>query len=315
MEEKIYANELGNHLNQEIYGDYLVSQKELREGTKDFYLRLKLSDKTGTFSANVWNNAKAVSDKFVEGDIVKVKGVVISYKSQIQLTINKLRALSSEEYDLADFIETTSKDVNKLSDRLFGYIDSLKNKDLRSLLTAIYEDKDFYRKFSSSPAAKSWHHNYIGGLLEHTITVTELCDFASRIYPIDRDILLTGALLHDVGKVFEYEVVSAIDFTNAGRLLGHIPMGDEFVCRKAGELNNFPEELLLKIRHLILSHHGEYEKASARLPQTIEAVLLHHVDNLDAQTTGVKQLINNVQMPESEWSEYDRLNNRYYYLK
>lgn len=315
MENKIFVNQLAAYLNQEIMSEFLVSQKELRQGAKDFYIRLKLTDKTGSCTANVWNNAKQISEKFQEGDVIQIKGMVISYKSQIQVTVNKIRTLKEAEFDLGDYLAVTSKDVNELSDKLFSLIDSVKNEYLNKLLLNIFEDKEFYNLYLNSPAAKTWHHNYVGGLLEHTIAVANICDFSSRIYPVDRDLLITGALLHDIGKVFEYNVRSTIEFSVLGRLIGHINLGDQYICDHVSEINNFPEELLMKLRHLILSHHGEYEKASARLPQTLEATALHHADNLDAQVTGVKQLVENVQNPDADWSEYDKLNNRYYYIK
>ena len=247
MSQKIYVEELKQHLNKEIISEFLVTQKDLREGAKDFYIRLALADKTGSIPGNVWNNAKAVAEKFKEGDIILVKGVVISYKSQIQLTVNKITRLESEECDLTNFMETTGKDVNKLSDRLFKYIESINNNYLKELLLLIYEDKEFYTAFAKAPAAKSWHHNYLGGLLEHTVAVAAICDFMSVQYPIDRDVLLTGALLHDIGKVFEYDIKPNIEFSVIARLVGHIPLADQYVSQKAAGINNFPADLLMKI--------------------------------------------------------------------
>lgn len=315
MVNKIFVNQLAGHLNKEIISEFLVSQKELRQGAKDYYLRLKLTDKTGSCAANIWTNAKQMAESFQEGDVVQIKGVIISYKSQIQVTVNKIRPLKEEEYDLADYLAVTSKNVHELSDKLFHIIETIQNEYLNRLLLNIFEDKEFFNLYLNSPAAKTWHHNYIGGLIEHTLSVASICDFSCRMYPLDRDLLITGAILHDIGKVFEYNVRSTIEFSILGRLIGHINLGDQFICDHVAEINNFPPELLMKLRHLILSHHGEYEKASARLPQTLEALALHHADNLDAQVTGVKQLVENVQNPDADWSEYDKLNNRYYYIK
>ncbi len=315
MDEKIFISDLHSYLNKEIISNFIVTQKELREGTKDVFVRMKLADKTGSVSANIWNNARQIGQKFNEGDIIKIKGVVISYKSQIQITVNKVRVLSEEEYDLMEYIETTSKDITKLSDKLFEYIENIQDVYLKELLLSIFEDKEFFTLFANSPAAKTWHHNYLGGLLEHTISVTTICDFVSHLYPVNKDLLITGAILHDIGKVYEYHVKPTIDFSVEGRLVGHIPLGDKIICEKAAQINNFPKELLMKLRHLILAHHGEYEKASARLPQTLEAIVLHYSDNLDAQTVGVQQLIQAVKNPDADWTEYDRLNNRYFYIK
>lgn len=315
MNGKIFVKELKEHLNKEFISNFLVSQKELREGAKDFYIRLKLNDSTGSVPGNVWNNAKVIAEKFKVGDVIQVKGVVISYKAQLQVTVNKISKVPEEEYNLSDYLETTSKDVNKLSEKLFNYVEGIGNSYLKQLLSKIFDDKEFFTKFAQAPAAKTWHHNYIGGLLEHTVAVASICEFSTHLYKVDKDLLITGALLHDVGKVLEYNIKPTIEFTAEGRLVGHIPLGDHIVCEKAAEIDNFPPDLLFKLRHLILSHHGEYEKASARLPQTLEAIVLHHADNFDAQTVGVAQLVESVQNDDAKWTEYDKLNNRYYYIK
>ena len=226
-----------------------------------------------------------------------------------------MNKVPEEEYNLSDFLETTSKDVNKLSDRFFEYIDNIKDVYMKKLLLNVFEDKEFFTLFAQAPAAKTWHHNYIGGLLEHTISVTSICEFVSHLYSVNKDLLITGAILHDIGKVAEYNVRPTIEFTVEGRLVGHIPLGDKILCEKAAEIDNFPKETLMKLRHLILSHHGEYEKASARLPQTLEAIILHHADNLDAQTVGVIQLVKGIKSEDAIWSEFDKLNSRYYYVK
>lgn len=314
MIEKVYAKDLSQHLNKEIISYFLVNKKELREGAKDFYIRLRLSDKSSSFNANIWKNAKNLAELFKEGDIVKVKGIVIKYKDQMQLTINGIKKASDTEYDLSDYIASTQRDVTELSDQLYKYIDDLKDDYLKELMLSIFDDKEFFNLFAKSPAAKTWHHNYVGGLLEHSVFVAKICDFSSHMYPVDRDLLICGALLHDIGKVYEYNMKSAIDFTVMGRLIGHICIGDQIVFEKASKINNFPKNTLIKLRHLILSHHGEFEKAAARLPQTIEAIVLHYADNLDAQTVGVKQLIESSNTTDAEWSEFDRLNNRYYFL-
>ncbi|MDD3049924.1 MAG: HD domain-containing protein [Candidatus Cloacimonetes bacterium] len=312
--EKIVVKNLGDLLNQEIVSYFLVAQKELREGQKDFYLRMQFNDNTGSVAANIWNNAKSFSEKFEEGDVVKVKAVVISYKGQVQLTVNKLKKAEAEEYDLSDFVMSTQKDTTELSDKLFSLIDGLKNEYLKQLMKIIFENKEFYTKFANCPAAKTWHHNYIGGLLEHTVAVARICEFSAKLYNVDKDLLICGALLHDIGKVQEYNYKTSIEFSNIGRLIGHLSLGDQIVYETAKQINAFPDDLLMKVRHLILAHHGEYEKASVRLPQTLEATLLHHADNLDAQTTGVLQLVEAVSA-DAEWSDFDKLNNRYYYRK
>ena len=315
MTQRFKIKQLGKLVNQEIVSDFLVTTKELREGAKSKYLRLIFADDSGSMVGNIWSNAESFDDKFQEGDVVRIKAQVITYKGKYQLNVSKVKALLPEEFELTQFVASTEKDINQLSEKLFLFIDSLQNELLQRLLSNIFDDKEFYSIFAQAPAAKSWNHNYVGGLLEHTVSVATICDFSSHHYPIDRDLLLAGAILHDIGKTREYSLKSSIDFTTEGRLVGHIPLGDQMICQEIAKIDNFPKNLAMKLRHLILAHHGEYEFASARLPQTIEAVLLHQADNLDAQTVGVKQLIEAQQNDAAEWSDFDRLNNRFYYLK
>jgi len=234
--ERIKIRDLAEHLNNDIVSYFIVQEKELRQGQKDFFLRMKLADKTGAVNANIWNNAPHFSEFFEVGDVVKIKGIVKDYKGQLQITVNNIKTADSSEFDLADFIATTSKDIGELGDTVFQYIDSVTNEYLRELLKSIF-DPEFFPKFAKSPAAKSWHHNYIGGLLEHTVTVAILSDFASKLYPVDRDMLIAGALLHDMGKVYEYSAHHVIEFTNLGRLVGHISIADSIICDKAAKIN------------------------------------------------------------------------------
>jgi 3'-5' exoribonuclease len=310
--DRIEVKELSQFVGKDITGFYLAAEKELREGKQGFYLRLRLQDKSGSINANVWNNAQKEAEGFEEGDVVKIAAMVTNYKGQTQLSITKVRLADKSEYNLEDYLAKSQKDPKQLAEEFFSYLESVQNVHLKELLKSIFDDKEFFSRFSYSPAAKSWHHNYIHGLLEHTVSVARLCDYMSGFYTVNRDLLITGALLHDSGKVYEYEQKPAIEFTTLGRLVGHLTIADQMVCAQAALINNFPSELLMLVRHLILAHHGEYEKASVRLPQTIEALALHLADNLDAQTIGVQQLME-LTPADSEWSEFDKLNNRYYY--
>ncbi|MCB5250691.1 MAG: HD domain-containing protein, partial [Candidatus Cloacimonetes bacterium] len=284
--EKIFVHDLYQYINQKIVTFLMVSQKELREGKKDYFVRIQFIDKTGPIVGNIWNNATTMVDLFNESDVCKVEATVISYKDQIQLNVSKIRKAEDDEYELVDYIPKTNKDTNLMAEQLFAMIDSVKDTYLSQLLKSIFDDKELFAKFAMCPAAKTWHHNYVGGLLEHTLSVTKICEFCTTQYDLNRDILITGALLHDFGKVYEYQIMPSIDFTDIGRLIGHIPMADNLICEKAKTINNFPENTLMKLRHLILSHHGEMEKGAVKVPQTIEAVVLHFADNMDAQTIG-----------------------------
>ncbi|PKN78260.1 MAG: 3'-5' exonuclease [Candidatus Cloacimonetes bacterium HGW-Cloacimonetes-1] len=311
MEQHIDIKDLHLLVGKEMTGYYLVAEKELREGKQGNYLRMKLQDKSGSSSANIWNNADQEAQGFDEGDIIKIKANVISYKGQVQLTITKVRFADASEYNIEDFLSRSNKDPDLMAAAFFALVDKVENQYLNKLLKLIFEDKEFFAKFYQAPAAKSWHHSYLHGLIEHTVSVATICDFVSTQYPVNYDLLITGAILHDVAKVMEYSSKTKIDFTDIGRLIGHLSLSDQLVCETAAKINGFPEVLLINLRHLILSHHGEYEKASVRLPQTLEAVVLHLADNMDAQTVGVLQLVESAP-PNADWTEFDRLNNRYY---
>ena len=313
--EKIEIKDIYQYMNQEIDLFLLLTKKELREGKKDYYIRFDFVDKSGPISGNLWNNALASMDGYAEKDVVKVRAAVTNYKEQIQLNVKKIRKANEDEYEIEDYIQKTKKDVKALSDDFFTMIDSISDEYIKRLLLNIFEDKEIWAKFCHCPAAKSWHHNYVGGLLEHTVSVIKICDFASSLYQINRDILVAGAMLHDIGKIFEYTVFPAIEFSDEGRLIGHIVLGDQFVANKAMEINLFPPNILMKLRHIIISHHGELEKGAVKVPQTLEAVVMHFADNMDAQTIGTFQLIEAAIDPAAHWSEYDKLNNRYIYLK
>ncbi len=311
MENNLTISELQQKVGEEITAFYLVAEKELREGKNDQFLRLKLQDRTGSISANVWKEAAKLAAEFDAGDVIKIKGNVVNYKGQIQVSITKLRFADVSEYDIADYLTRSKISPEILAERFLGFIDKVEQEHLNKLLHLIFDDKEFFTRFLQAPAAKSWHHNYMHGLIEHSITVASLCEFASTLYPVNYDLLICGALLHDVAKTKEYANKTSIDFTNEGRLIGHLSLSDQMVCETAARIPGFPAELLLNLRHLILAHHGEYEKASVRLPQTLEALVLHLCDNLDAQSVGVAQLVE-AAPDNAEWTEFDKLNNRYY---
>jgi 3'-5' exoribonuclease len=313
MTEQINIADFNEHIGNEIIGFYLVAEKEVRDGKNDKFLRLRLQDRTGNIAAYIWKDAQRISETFSEGDVVKVKAVVNTYKEQIQLKVVQIRFADHSEYNIEEFVARSKKDPNVLAEEFFSFVDKVGNTFLNQLLRNVFDDKELFARFLESPAAKGWHHNYMHGLIEHTVSVTRICDFVSVMYPVNRDLLITGALLHDLGKVFEYRSIPTIDFTDIGRLVGHLTLCDEYVRDQVKLIPGFPEELLLNLRHMILAHHGEYEKASVRLPQTLEALVLHLCDNLDAQSVGVAQMLE-AAPKEATWTEFDKLNSRYYHL-
>jgi 3'-5' exoribonuclease len=218
------------------------------------------------------------------------------------------------EYDPSIFLPASNRTVEELYDEILTLIAGVNDENLRGFLQAVFEDEGFRKHFVRAPAAKGWHHSYIGGLVEHTYDMAELAMKTAEVYPdIDRDLLLAGVLLHDVGKIEELSVTNHIDYSDRGRLLGHITLGVEFVDERLRGIEGFPQELGVRLKHMIVSHHGTLENGSPIVPMTLEALLLHYIDNLDAQVRGVSQVLEKGTGRNDNWTEYVRLLDRYIY--
>jgi len=263
---------------------FLVSEKHiLKARNGDEYVGLKLKDRSGIIDAKIWNNLIHLKDRFEAGDFVKITGESNYYNDNWQVIIKDLERLDENEVDKKAFLPSTKKNVEELEEELLGLIDSVKHTGLRKLLEEIFTDEKFYEKFIHAPAAKSMHHAYVGGLLEHTVSVARIASMLAENYEdIDRDLLVTAALLHDIGKVYELDTVT-FNYTTEGKLLGHIIIGYTVIQNKVKELNLLKEETRINLLHCILSHHGEYEYGSPKKPKTKEAVLLHLIDMLDSR--------------------------------
>ena len=296
---------------------FLVRHKQLeyfRDRTKGQFLTLVLSDRTGQILARVWEGAPELAQTFQEGDVVKVLGEVEEYLGRLQIIVAKLRPAKEEEYELADFLPRTERDVEEMLGIIRETVASVKNPYLRALLDKFFDDEEFVAAFSRAPSARRIHHAYLGGLLEHVTEVIALCRTVLDLYPqIDRDLLLTGALLHDVGKTREFTYEREINYSDEGRLLGHVTMSDRLITERMAEIPDFPPELALRLRHMVLSHHGRYEWGSPRRPKTLEACALHYIDNLDAQINRFAQIIAARRDKTRPWTEYDTLLKRYLY--
>ncbi len=316
MKEK-FVQDLSSLEGSEITDLFAISEKSVRKSRAGkFFIRVMCLDRTGRVTGFIWDNVPKFKDTFSVGDIVKIKALVTTFENNVQLSISNIRKAEENEYQLSDFAPTTTKDTNKLIERLFGFIDSVKNEYLSQLLHLFFDDKELLEKFSKSPAAKNWHHNLVGGLLHHSVTVASICDAVSTLYDgIDKDLLITCAILHDIGKTKEYTLAPFIDFTDEGRLIGHIVIGNKMVVDKCEKINNFPKNLLMKIQHMLLSHHGERENGAAVPPKTREALILHYSDNLDAHVTGASELIEKAADENSTWTDYHYLTNREYYTE
>jgi 3'-5' exoribonuclease len=262
----------------------------------------------------VWEGAAELSETFAEGEVVKIAGDVEEYLGRAQLIIQKLRPARDDEYDLADFLPATDKDVAALLAQVDVVIAGFADPHLAALIHYFYDDADFRARLLQAPAARRVHHAYLGGLLEHLTEVLALADAVLALYPeINADLLRAGVLLHDVGKLREYVWARDIDYTDEGRLLGHIVLSDEAVARAIGQLPNFPPELALRVRHMLVSHHGRYEWGSPRRPKTLEALALHHIENLSAQLNRFKGLLAARREPGQTWTDYNRLLDRQLY--
>ncbi|MBN1626987.1 MAG: CRISPR-associated endonuclease Cas3'', partial [Deltaproteobacteria bacterium] len=275
----------------------------------DPFLSITLSDRTGDIEARVWDNALELSSLFREGDIIEVQGQASSYKGQIQLTLSGLRV--SEEGDPSLFLEISPFDISEMMTSLRGMIKKIGNVHLRNLSERFLSDHVFVEQFKRCPAAKNFHHNYIGGLLEHTLSVCRMSLQVAEQYPrLDKDLLLTGAFLHDIGKTKEFRFDRLIDYTDEGRLLGHVTLGVAMLDEKLAGIKKFPEETALRLKHLVLSHHGEYEFGSPKRPKFLEAFALHMIDDLDAKMNGIARYMEK-DAKEGSWTEFNRMFDRY----
>lgn len=302
----------------EVVDFFVLRKKELKEYNGQKYLKLELGDPSGRIGAVLWEKAEESYSEVGIGEIVKVKGIAITYKEGLEIKIEKLRKAEEEERDPKDFLPKSQVDLDLLLEGFKKKAESIKNPYLKKLLSSILEDEKIKGKIKYAPGGKLWHHSYIGGLLEHTLKVVEFCEKAADLYElVDRDLLITGALLHDIGKIYTYSISGFIDYTDEGRLLGHIVSGDELVTQKIKKIDGFPDRLALKLRHLMLSHQGELELASPVVPQTLEAIILHYADEMDAKAGAFSDIINReIRQGEAgrKWSDWVPLIRRYIYL-
>ncbi len=312
MEEK------GQHLwvkdirkDDKVRGLYLVKGKK-RGATKkgDPYLIVTLADRTGDIEARVWERVEELAPLFKEGDILEVEASAGVYLDQVQLTISRLR-VAADPGDPCFFLESCPRDPSEMVASLRNILKNIANHHLKALVERFLSDHLFMTLFKRAPAAKNFHHSYLGGLLEHTLSVCEMILPVASHYPgLDRDLMLAGAFLHDIGKVKELVFDRRIDYTDEGRLLGHLIIGVSMVEEKIRDIRGFPPDLALRLKHLILSHHGEYEFGSPKRPKFLEAFALHLVDDLDAKMNGVDRFMKRDKQ-DGSWTDFNRLFERY----
>ena len=294
--------------DENVIEHYLCKRKQtLKSRSGKNYLSLILQDKTGSINAKVWELNNQIQS-FEENDFIKIDAIVLTYQNELQLTVKKIRKSCEGEYDPADFIPSTEKSIEDLYQKLVSIINSIKNNYIKTLLENIYiKNEDFKERFKAHSAAKSMHHNYMGGLLEHTLSVCQICDFLSNHYEFcNRDILIASAMLHDIGKIFELSPFPLNDYTDDGKLLGHLIIGTELITEESAKIEGFPHKLKSLLKHSILSHHGEYIYGSPKKPKTIEAFILHCIDELDAKVKMYEEMIN-LDQTAGEWVGYHKM--------
>jgi 3'-5' exoribonuclease len=286
--KEIMVADLASRENREITAFFAAVSKQMRTGRDGGrYFALTLADRTGQVDGRMWEIDDA--GDFDPGDVVKVRGEVCRFNERLQIKVEKIRRAMTDEYELGDFVPQSQREIGEMWAELQGWVASVRDPDLKALLEAFLNDEEIARTLREAPAAKGLHHAWIGGLLEHILSLMEMCELAARHYPeVNRDLLLTGVVLHDIGKLRELRWGTSFDYTMEGQLLGHITIGIGMIEQKIVAIPNFPAAKRLLVEHLVLSHHGEYEYGSPKLPMTAEAVLLHYMDNLDAKMQTVR---------------------------
>src|SRR5436190_16778823 len=293
--------------NKVITSTFVVVDKQIQpKKTGEPYLALTLGDRSGQLEAKMWDNVEEVLEAFEQDDFLKIKGLINKYKQRFQLTIHKLRKLGETEIDFSDYLPKTTKDIDELWQTLTNFVAGIDNPYLKALVQAFIADPEIASAYRNAPAAKTLHHAYIGGLLDHVVSLFRSCDLVCRNYPqINRDLLLTGAFLHDIGKIHELAYTRSFSYTSRGQLLGHMIIELEMLQAKLAQIPGFPNELKTLLEHLIISHHGQYEFGSPKLPMFPEALMLHYMDDLDSKMESMRAHFEREAANESSWTTYN----------
>ena len=302
-----YICDCVRHENKVITSSFVVVSKQIKpKKSGEPYLALTLGDRSGQLEAKMWDNVEEVLEAFEQDDFLKIKGLINKYKQRFQLTIHKLRKLGDSEIEYSDYLPKTTKDVDELWRTLTSFVAGFENAHLRALVEAFMRDPEVAAAYRNAPAAKTLHHAYIGGLLDHVVSLFRSCDLMCRNYPqLNRDLLLTGAFLHDIGKIHELTYNRSFSYTTKGQLLGHMVIELEMMQAKLAGLPGFPEELKTLVEHLIISHHGEYEFGSPKLPMFPEALMLHYLDDLDSKMEAMRAHFEREATQDGPWTSYN----------
>ncbi len=297
------------HEGDRITSVYMCKQKSsATTKTGKSYENVIIQDKTGCMDAKIWEPNSSGIDDFDALDYIEISGDVTSFNGMLQFNIRRVRRCGEGEYDPKDFLPSSKRDVEEMYAELLGYVKKINNPYIAKLVRSFFvEDEEFVKAFKFHSAAKSVHHGFIGGLLEHTLGVTKLCDFYADTYPvINRDLILAAAMFHDMGKLREISTFPENDYTDDGNLLGHIVMGVEMIGERIRTIDGFPSKVASELKHCILAHHGEYEYGSPKKPALIEALALNFADNLDAKMETLTEIFA-ANEGKSEWLGFNRL--------
>jgi len=300
-----YVSEL--EPNKVITTSFLVHAKEIRQKKSgEFYLSLLLGDRTGELDAKMWDNVAEVLEEFDRDDFVKVKGMIQVFHNRPQLTLHKVRRMDESEIDFADYFPSSRRDPEEMWAELRGIADAIGNPHLKGLLQAMLNDEEVARRFRRAPAAKQIHHAFLGGLIEHVLSVCGMARLAAAHYPnIDSDLLMAGVILHDIGKIYELNYERGFSYSTEGQLIGHISIAMRMLGDKLRSLPDFPPRLRILVEHMILSHHGQLEFGSPKVPQFPEAMLLHYLDDLDSKMEGMRAMIEGDRQVEGCFTTYN----------
>ena len=305
--KEFFIRDCSQQENKVITSSFVVVSKQVKpKKTGEPYLALTLGDRTGQIEAKMWDNVEEFIDVFEQDDFLKIKGLINKYKNRFQLTIHKLRRMQDAEVDFSDYLPKTSKDIDELWQTLTAFVGTFENQHLKSLVELFLADPEIVERYRIAPAAKTLHHAYIGGLLDHVVSLFRSCDLLCRNYPqVNRDLLLTGAFLHDVGKIHELTYNRSFSYSTRGQLLGHMIIELEMLQAKLNQVPGFPADLKTLLEHLIISHHGQYEFGSPKLPMFPEALMLHYLDDLDSKMEAMRAHFEREAQLDGPWTSYN----------
>jgi 3'-5' exoribonuclease len=313
MPSKIYVSDIKENDRVESY--FLVKDKNIAMAKNGKpYINVKLMDRSGEIEGRVWDNAEEIARLFEKNDIVTVRGRGALYQGKVQLSLIDIRRAPKGAASAGDFLPRSQREPEEMLSELKGIISGIKDPYLKRLMDSFMGDGQFVESIKAAPAAKGMHHVYIGGLLEHTLSVARLVVELSKNYSsANPDLLLTGSILHDIGKTRELSYRAAFDYTDEGRLLGHIIIGIQMLDEKIRGIEGFPEKTAMMLRHMIASHHGELEFGSPKRPKTLEALILHHIEDMDAKVNAYQVAVTKEANEDSSWTSYQKMFDRYLY--